>query len=293
MSEYELDRRRVRRAFDRAAGRYDDRAVLQAEVRTRLLERLDYLRVEPANLLDLGTGTGHALDGLRRRFSAARVLGLDLSECMLDRARRRGRLFSRPRVICADMESLPIADQSVDLVFSSLALQWSTRPEQVFAEVRRVLRPGGVFSFATLGPDTLRELRDAWGDGGRVHAFFDMHDLGDALMRVGLREVVMDVERLVLTYPTVRDVLEDLRGIGAANALQGRSRGLLGRESYRQMERRYEDWRDEAGTLPATYEVVYGQAWCPAPLSPAENEKKPLREFFVPLERIRNNKNIL
>ena len=261
-----IERGEVRRAFDRAAATYDAAAELQRRVRDELLSRLDYVKLEPAAVLDLGAGTGHAALALKRRYPASTVLAVDLAESMLREARRRQTLFRRFQRVCADAAALPLRSASVELVFSSLMLQWCDVPDGVFAECRRVLRPGGLLSFATFGPDTLVELRRAWAaadDGVHVSRFLDMHDVGDALVRAGFAEPVMDVDRVTLTYAEVRDLMRDLKAIGAHNAASGRRRGLTGRSTFARVVDAYERERRD-GRLPATYEVVYGHAWAPA-----------------------------
>ena len=265
MHEYELEKTRVRRSFDAAAGRYDQHARLQRMVREDMLARLDWVKVDPAVVVDMGCGTGAATRALRKRYPRARVLGLDISTGMLAMAKAGQPWLRRPHLVCADMERLPLKDASVDLLFSSLTLQWSNNPERVFAEVRRVLKPGGVFMFSTLGPDTLHELRSAWreADPGHTHVnlFYDMHDVGDALMRAGLRDPVMDVERLCLGYPDADAVMRSLKGIGARSGLAGRPRGLTGKGQLAKVRAAYELLRDTARQLPVSYEVIHGQAW--------------------------------
>ena len=261
-----IERGEVRRAFDRAAATYDAAAELQRRVRDELVSRLDYVKLEPAAVLDLGAGTGHAALALKRRYPASTVLAVDLAESMLREARRRQTLFRRFQRVCADAAALPLRSASVELVFSSLMLQWCDVPDGVFAECRRVLRPGGLLSFTTFGPDTLVELRRAWAaadDGVHVSRFLDMHDVGDALVRAGFAEPVMDVDRVTLTYAEVRDLMRDLKAIGAHNAASGRRRGLTGRSTFARVVDAYERERRD-GRLPATYEVVYGHAWAPA-----------------------------
>ncbi|HHJ12761.1 MAG TPA: malonyl-[acyl-carrier protein] O-methyltransferase BioC [Gammaproteobacteria bacterium] len=261
------DKRLVRRSFERAAASYDAAAVLQREVCSRLLERLDLIRFRPGRVLDLGCGTGQALDDLLRRYPRAQVLGLDLAPAMLERARRRGRWRRRPQAVCADAERLPFADASFDLVFSSLMIQWCVDPAGLFAEMRRVLRPGGLFLFSGFGPDTLRELRQAWrAVDSHVHVnhFPDLHTLGDALLAAGFADPVMDVERITLTYSDIHGLMRDLKQIGAHNVTRGRPRGLTGRARLRRLEQAYEDFRRE-GVLPATWEVLNGLAWQPQP----------------------------
>ena len=265
-------KRDVRRAFERAAHTYDAAAVLQREVCARLLDHLDPVRLDPRRVLDLGCGTGQAFDALARRYPAASLVGLDLATAMLGRARQRGPWWRRlpgsrrPGLVCADAECLPLASASVELVFSNLALQWCDAA-RVFAEAARALRTDGLILFSTFGPDTLRELRSAFAeaDGGpHVNRFVDMHDLGDALVRAGFADPVMEMETITLEYDSVLAVARDLQAIGAVNSLPGRGRGLPGRERWRRMTQAYERHR-RRGVLPATWEVVYGHAWKTAP----------------------------
>jgi len=283
---YLIDGGRVRRSFGRAARDYDAAAVLQSRVRTELLDRLEVVRLEPDVVLDLGAGTGHASLALKRRYRAAQVVALDLAPGMLQEAGRRQTLLRRFRRVCADAAALPLGTASVDLVFSNLMLQWCNDPDAVFRECRRVLKPGGLLTFTTFGPDTLVELRRAWAaaDDGHTHVnrFIDMHDLGDALVRSGLAEPVLDVERYTLTYATARDLMRDLKAIGAHNATAGRPRGLTGTGAFARMAAEYETHRRE-GRLPATYEVVFGQAW--APMSALRPRAAP-GEVTVPIGQI-------
>lgn len=282
---FDIDVARVRRSFGQAAVKYDAAAVLQARVRGELLERLDVVRLEPTVVLDLGAGTGHASLALKRRYRSSQVVALDLAEGMLREAGHRQTLLRRFRRVCAHAASLPLRRGSVDLVFSNLMLQWCTDPEAVFGECRRVLKPGGLLTFTTFGPDTLHELRRAWAaadEHTHVNRFIDMHDLGDALVRAGLVEPVLDVERYTLTYAEVRDLMRDLKAIGAHNANVGRARGLTGKGALARMITAYEAFRRD-GRLPATYEVVYGQAWCP--VRPVRN-RGTSGEVTVPVAKI-------
>jgi len=268
-----LDRAQVRRAFDRAATRYDEVAVLQAQVRDRLLERLDLIKLKPSIVLDLGCGTAHAAEALARRYRRSRVLAIDLAEGMLHVARRRYR-FRRPFALaCADLHSLPLPSASVDLVYCNLVVQWCDDLDAALAELRRVLKPNGLLTFTTFGPDTLRELRAAWSavDASvHVHDFLDMHDIGDAIVRAGFAEPVLDVEMYTLTYENSRGVLRDLKAIGAHNASAERTRGLTGRGRFAAFEAAYEQFRHD-GKVPATYEVVYAQAWGPTAPPPVRD----------------------
>lgn len=275
-----LDKRAVRRAFDRAARTYDAAAVVHREVGRRLVEHLDPIRIVPNRVLDLGCGTGAFLEELARRFASARLLGIDVARGMLEEARKRGGWWRRAvgarraALACADAERLPLAAASVDLVFSNLMLQWC-RPELVFAECARVQPAGGLFIFSSFGPDTLMELREAFGavdSRPHVHAFADMHDLGDALVHAGYADPVMEMERVTVEYASVDALARDLRAVGAGNATGGRSRGLRSRAAWRRMAERYEAKR-RGGALPATYEVLYGHAWKTAPRQAADGRQ--------------------
>ena len=260
-----IDKHRARRAFSRAADGYDEVAVLQREIAERMLERLELVRLEPRIILDAGCGTGGAVDALARRYRKAKVIALDFALPMLRHARQRGPWRRKPACVCGDIEHLPLCDRSVDLVFSNVALQWSSDPARVFAECLRVLRPGGLLMFTTFGPDTLKELRAAWAsaDGhSHVSPFLDMHDIGDLLVHARFADPVMDAEWITLTYETVDALMRDLKVLGAANATAGRPRGMTGRNRMAAMRTAYEGFRID-GRLPATYEVVYGHAWAP------------------------------
>ena len=287
-SEFALDVRRVRDSFSQAAATYDAAAVLQAQVRDELLHRLEVLRMEPEVVVDLGAGTGQASIALKRRYPGGRVVAMDIAHGMLLQARKRQTLLRRFDRIVADAAALPLGDASVDMLFSSLMLQWCNDPDQVLRECRRVLRPGGVLHFTTLGPDTLIELRKSWRAADPSHAhvnrFIDMHDLGDALMRAGFAEPVLDVERYTLTYDDARGLMRDLKAIGAHNATAGRARGLTGKSTLHRMLAAYEGFRRE-GKLPATYEVIFAQAWCPP--GPIRTKGQPRAETVIPLSQIR------
>jgi malonyl-CoA O-methyltransferase len=261
---YGLDTPWIRRSFDRASASYDASAVLQREVRSLLLERLELTALAPRVVLDAGAGTGEACRALKARYPKARVLAVDSALGMLRAAAARRSWFRPFFALGADAARLPLADGSVDLVLSNFMLPWC-EPDAVFAEFRRVLAPRGFLTFSSLGPDTLKELRTAWAEvdsHSRVLQFIDMHDLGDALVRAGFIEPVLDVERYTLEYADVRALAQDLKAVGARNATAGRLKGLTGPRKFARMEAAYEVHR-RAGRLPATYEVVFGQAWSP------------------------------
>lgn len=261
---YRVDKKALRRSFDAAADSYDAVALVQREVLGRMIERLDLIRYRPREILDVGCGTGESYRRLRGRYPRARVTGLDIAPRMLTVLRKREGWLSRPRLVAADAEALPFADRSFDAVFSNLTLQWVNDLDLALHEISRVLRPGGLLMFSTLGPDTLGELRQAWASADgytHVNAFLDMHDVGDAMLRVDLVDPVLDCERLTLTYPDVDALMADLKGMGARNVTAGRPRGLGGRSRLERFRRAYEGYRDHEGRLPATWELVYGHGW--------------------------------
>jgi malonyl-CoA O-methyltransferase len=278
MAERELDPHEIRRAFDQAAASYDAHAVLQREVCDRLLERLDFMTLKPERVLDVGCGTGYGLAHLRERYAAAELCALDLAPAMLKAARARLpqvtwtqralSLLTADRsplthTLCADMERLPLAAGSVNLLWSCLALQWVGDLEATLKDFYRVLAPGGLLIFATFGPDTLKELRTAFAvvdNAPHVNRFVDLHDVGDMLVHAGFASPVMEMDMLTLTYADLKTLMKDLKGIGAHNAAASRKRGLLGKAAWAKLEQAYDALRQE-GRLPATYEVIYGHAW--------------------------------
>lgn len=286
---YRIDKSRVRHSFNRAAETYDAAAVLQKEVRERMLERLDLVKITPEIILDAGSGTGQAGKLLQKRFPGSQLVQLDIALRMLQKSRAEhaspikntiNRLFGIPAssAVCADIERLPLASGTTGLVWSNLVIQWCNDLDRVFEEVNRILQPSGLFMFSTFGPDTLKELREASADDpGHVHVnrFIDMHDIGDALVRAGFSAPVLDVEHFVMTYDDVFGVMRDLKAIGAHNATEGRRRGLDGKGFLQGLAGRYEQFR-KAGKLPATFEVVYGHAWKSEPKPSFEDGTAPI-----------------
>lgn len=294
----DIDKREVSRSFGRAAAHYDAHAVLQREVTARLAERLALFKFAPERILDVGCGTGQGLGQLRQVYPDASFAALDIALPMLQTARQKiapvslfgklfgrfarpgkllgrfarlGKLFGRfaprasrpPQFICADMERLPCKTSSQSILWSSLALQWAGDTEACLREWHRVLQPGGLVVFATFGPDTLKELRQSFSsvDGGEhVSRFTDLHDIGDMLVHAGFQHPVMEMEIITLTYADLKNLLHDLKGIGAHNAAATRPRGMMGKSAWQKLQAAYEQFRHN-GKLPATYEVIYGHAW--------------------------------
>lgn len=259
-----LDKTAVKNSFNRCAGQYDQSAVLQREVLIRLFDRLQYIKIDPKLVVDLGCGTGQGIKMLRKQYSKSSILGLDLAHEMLSMSKKQYGLFDRKWLVNADMEQLPLADGQVDLIFSSLALQWSNDLVETFAEFKRVGRQGGLLMFTTFGVNTLHELRQSWQEidpSPRVHQFMDMHDIGDMMMSSGLSQPVLDMENITLEYEHFEDLLKDLKSIGATNAERSRSRGLMTAKKLARLKAVYENFAFKNERYTATYEVVYGHAW--------------------------------
>ncbi|WEJ62848.1 malonyl-ACP O-methyltransferase BioC [Thiomicrorhabdus lithotrophica] len=299
-----FSRQHIQQHFNHAAPSYDDAAILQKTVAERIDERLELTTVEPKTILDLGAGTGLLTEQVIQRYPNAQLFAVDLSPSMLKMATPR---FTTPRwpalntkvnqflqnckltkalatrtaatAINADVYQLPFADNSVDLIVSNLMLQWCDDLDSVFAEFRRVLRSEGLLMFTTFGPDTLKELRQAWqkvdANYEHVNNFIDMHDIGDALIRNGFGQPVMDMEIFTLTYDKPMGVLKDLKAIGATNANKQRNNGLMGKQRFTSMLNAYEELRNPNDhKIPATYEVVHGHAWAAQEVIKGPNRDK-------------------
>ena len=259
-----LDKAAVKKSFNRAATTYNHAGVLQDEVLSRLLSRLQYVRLDPTSIIDIGCGTGRGVSGLQKIYSGAKVVGLDMAYAMLQETKKQFRLFSKKRMINADMERLPIENDRFELIFSCLALQWANDLTVVFREVARISKPGGLFMFATFGPSTLVELRDSWLEVDKrphVQQFIDMHDIGDSLMKATFSQPVVDAEVIKLEYSDFRQVLSDLKNIGASNADKNRNKGLMTPGRLKKLEAAYREKGFQGGKFIASYEVIYGHAW--------------------------------
>jgi malonyl-CoA O-methyltransferase len=242
-----IDPRAARRRFARAAASYAKASRLESEVGARMLERLDYVKIAPRRVLDAGSGPSREARALLRRYPKAQLLALDFALPML-----RRRFLEKRIPVCGDIVQLPFAAGSIDLVWSNMALHWAADAPAALREFERVLAPEGLLMFSTLGPDTLKELRAAAG-AARVHAFVDMHDVGDMLVGAGFAAPVIDMEMIEMRYAQDEGLLRDLRASGQTSARADRARGLSGRGFAARLR---------AGLAPrATFEVVYGHAW--------------------------------
>ena len=260
-----LSQKDIRRRFDRAARSFDGAAFVHAVTRVGLLARLEPLLLDARMILDLGCATGALGRLVRKRFRRAHVVSLDLSAGMLAQARRNKPWLARATFVQSDAGRLPFADASFDLILANQMLPWTPQPQPVFDEVARVLQKGGVFAFASLGPDSLREIRSAWAAAGarddtHVNSFPDMHDIGDGLVRAGLRDPVLDVDRLEVRYGHVGKLLHDLTRSGARNTIAARAHGLTGKRRFRAMAAALENATAGPG-LSLELELVYGHCW--------------------------------
>ncbi len=259
-----LQKQTIADSFSKAAPNYEASAFLQKEVASRLLERLELMNVSPKNILDAGCGTGFCTRILDKKFSKAKTIGVDLAPGMIQNANQQKGFFNKIDYQVADIEQLPFADNTFELVFSNLAVQWLIEPKQVFLELNRVLKPGGLLIFSSLGPDTLMELKQSWqkvDQNIHVNDFLDMHIIGDQVYNARFDNTVMDRDVITLTYQTMLGLMKDLKAIGAHNMDTERQKGLSGKSTFEKLKNAYEVFRWEDGQLPATYEVVYGHAW--------------------------------
>jgi len=287
-----FDPRHVRRAFSRAAHSYDAAAALQREVEKRLLESLDYLEDrQPQVVLDVGSGTGHASAAMKKRWPKAQVIALDLAEPMLREARKQAGWWKPFSRVCADAQALPLLDQSVDVIYSNLCLQWVDDLPAVFAGFRRALKPGGLLLCSTFGPDTLVELREAFAQADavpHVSRFAPIAQFGDALMMSGFRDPVLDRDLFTLTYDDLTALMRELQAIGATNARQDRRHTLTGRGRFAAARAAYEPLRRDDGKLPSSWEVIYAQAWAPdagAPIRERGQDVASVPVSAIPIRR--------
>lgn len=254
----------ISKAFNQHAAEYELAAKIQQEIGLRLLERLQYLKMEPQRILDLGCGPGFFSRELALMYPKAQIVGLDLAQVMLKQARKKHSWRRKWPLIAADMQHLPFATGVFDLVFANQVIHWGNPLTKVFRELNRVMKANGCLMFTTLGPDTFKELKSAWSEINQyahVNEFPDMHDVGDCLMSEHFLEPVMDMELISVHYETLPKLLKSLKSQGVKNINSARNQGLTGKASWKQFEHNYAALQTATGKYPLTYEVVYGHAW--------------------------------
>jgi len=253
----------VQRRFDRCAASFDGADFVHRATFDGIVARLAPVSVAPTTILDLGSATGSGSRRLAKIFRGARVVSLDASMQMLKAGRKQKSLFSKVAALQGNATQIPLQTGSVDLVVANMLLPWIFDLPQCLGEIARVLRKDGVFAFCALGPDSFGELRDAWraqDEDAHVNTFPDMHDVGDLTMRAGLRDPVLDVDSLSVTYPDTRALYRDLSNCGARNSLAARRASLTGKNRFGSMEAGLYD-RLEGRPLEIRLELVYGHAW--------------------------------
>lgn len=254
----------ISKAFNQHAADYELAAKVQQEIGERLLERLLYLKMVPQRILDLGCGTGYFSRELAKMYPQAQIVGLDVALNMLAQARKKHSWRRKWPLVAADMQQLPFADGAFDLVFANQVLHWSESLSTVFRELNRVMRAQGCLMFTTLGPDTFKELKEAWSTAdthAHVNEFPDMHDVGDCLMGEHFLEPVVDMELLSMHYGSLAQLVRSLKNQGVKNINAQRNHGLTGKASWKTFEQNYTALQTNNGKYPLTYEVVYGHAW--------------------------------
>ncbi|MDF2529413.1 MAG: malonyl-[acyl-carrier protein] O-methyltransferase BioC [Gammaproteobacteria bacterium] len=260
-------------------------SLLQNEVSASLIERVQMIKQQPQSILDLGCGTGEFTYRLSKLYPKAKVIGLDIAEQRLKYAKKQRLWFNKTRFVPGNIESLPFADNSFDLIVSNLSLYWVEDLAKAFKEIQRVLKPEGVLLFSSLGPDSLKELRESFAkidDLPHVNIFLDMHEVGDALLKAGLKDPVMDVDTIKQYYCNLSDLLNELRHSGQSNAHIERRKGLTGKQAWQQLHIEYEKFRSlSKDKLPATYEIVYAHALGTENLSKLEDG-----EVRIPVSKI-------
>ena len=252
------------KTFNTHAQQYEQEAKIQYEIGERLFDRLQYLKIKPRYILDLGCGPGMFSKRLKKHNPQAQIVGLDLAFLMLRQARIKQNWLNKWSLVTGDMCHLPFAEGVFDLVFANQVIHWSPSLPHVMSELNRVMNVNGCLMFSTLGPDTFCEIRQAWvGVNTYAHTndFIDMHDIGDILLSQHFLDPVVDMERISAHYSTLPQLLRALKSQGVRNINGKRNRGLTGRQSWRHFEENFSLFRTEQGKLPLTYEVVYGHAW--------------------------------
>lgn len=274
----------IRKSFDNAAASYEQVAIVQNEIGKRLLERLEYIKINPTRILDLGSGAGQFSRALKKRYPKAQIVSLDLSFGMLKQSKTQQALWRKWPLVCGDMEALPFADKSFDLVFSNQVIHWAEDMPALAKELLRIMQLDGCLLMSTLGPDTFQELRSSYSaidDFAHANDFMDMHDLGDILQHTPFVDPVIDMEKITVRYSSVRALLQALKAQGVRNIHAKRNAGLSGTSHRQAFEQHYLQHYQQEGKVPLSYEVVYAHAW-----RGAQRIDGDMRETTIPVEKI-------
>ncbi|MBS0350228.1 MAG: methyltransferase domain-containing protein [Proteobacteria bacterium] len=278
-----LDRRHIIRNFDKTASSYHHAAVCQREIADRLLDRLEFVKIAPKVIVEVGARTGYITENLGRCYPDAQLIATDWSINSLQKLTANPNLLR----ITADPDHIPLASSSADLLIANLVWTWSNNGQDCLREWRRLLKPGGLLLFTAFGPDTLCELRASFAavdESAHVHLFLDMHDIGDLVLSAQFSDTVMQAERITFNYARLAGLWHDLRGTGFTNVLTSRRRGLTGKNLWRNMELAYHQWVSSEGDWPVSVEVVYGVGWAQEPSSKQTNDQG---EVSIPVSDIK------
>lgn len=263
--------------FNAAAASYDEYAILQQHIAAKLLQRLQVIELAPKTILDLGAGTAQHSMQLQQQFPSAEVFAVDFADNLL---KVNAAQYQQLNYVCADMDYLPFADNSIDFVFSNCVLQWSCNLEATFSEIRRVLKPGAIFLFSTFGQDSLYELRAAFASVSsqqHINNFIEMHDLGDVLAKF-FKQPVVDAHKITVNYQSLRTLLQDLRKTGA-NTVMHEKELSLSKDFLTKLDAAYQAFMNSDNKLPLSYDVLYGHAI-------KAEEQHIAQEFSIPLDSI-------
>ncbi len=276
------ERRAVLKNFSRAVTTFDRSDFIHEQARNRMLDRTRFFTLEPCRILDMGSATGKGTVALAALYPKAQIVSIDLIEVMASATQSRCRSLRHTTVLVGDAEQLPLSDNSVDLIFANMILPWCD-PQLFFKESARVLSDGGLMLFSTVGPDTLKEIRQAWAEVDKdvhVQGFIDMHDLGDLVVKAGLIEPVMDVDRFKISYKSKEQLFQDLRQSGGTNSAFGRKLQLTGYNRWKKFCNQLEISNSEE-QLSISSELIFGLAWGGGSAS-----KIPKTDFSIPIEEI-------
>lgn len=281
-------RKEIQHAFNQSAAQYDRVAKVQFEIGLQLLARLDYIKITPDTILDLGCGSGKLIQLLQKRYPKAQIIGVDYAFNMLLESQKKQSIFKKWRLCQADMHMLPFANDLFDLIIANQTIHWTDSISKVFVEIHRIMAPNACLMFSTLGPDTFSELRNAWLTADsylHTNPFYDLHHIGDHLLANQFVDPVVDVDYITLHYSTCQNLLHSLKAQGVRNINPKRNTGLTGKQALRKFYSAYESFRSDNGKYPLTYEVVYGHAW-----KGKARQQAIGTETFIPIERLRHKK---